>query len=74
LKRSDFRFFLGEQIPAVQRLAAGITFSRIRGYTAQSRFSVRTVENHRAKVLRKLDVDSVPELVRYAIRNKMIEP
>jgi two-component system response regulator NreC len=36
--------------------------------------SVRTVENHRAKVLRKLNVDSVPDLVRYAIRNKMIEP
>jgi DNA-binding NarL/FixJ family response regulator len=36
--------------------------------------SVRTVENHRANVLRKLNVDSVPDLVRYAIRNKMIEP
>ena len=36
--------------------------------------SVRTVENHRAQVLRKLNLDSVPDLVRYAIRNKMIEP
>lgn len=36
--------------------------------------SVRTVENHRANVLRKLNLDSVPDLVRYAIRHKMIEP
>jgi DNA-binding NarL/FixJ family response regulator len=35
--------------------------------------SVRTVENHRANVLSKLNLDSVPDLVRYAIRNKLIE-
>ena len=36
--------------------------------------SVRTAENHRASVLRKLNLDSVADLVRYAIRNQMIEP
>jgi DNA-binding NarL/FixJ family response regulator len=35
--------------------------------------SVRTAETHRASILRKLDLDSVAALVRYAIRNKMIE-
>jgi DNA-binding NarL/FixJ family response regulator len=35
--------------------------------------SVRTVEVHRAKILRKLKLTSIAELVRYAIRNKMIE-
>ena len=35
---------------------------------------VRTAENHRGKVLRKLNLDSVADAVRYAIRNKMIEP
>jgi two-component system response regulator NreC len=35
---------------------------------------VRTVENHRAAALRKLNLDSVADAVRYAIRNKMIEP
>jgi two-component system response regulator NreC len=36
--------------------------------------SVRTAETHRATILRKLKLDSVAGLVRYAIRNKMIEP
>lgn len=36
--------------------------------------SVRTAETHRASLLRKLNLDSVAGLVRYAIRNKMIEP
>ena len=34
---------------------------------------VRTAENHRASILRKLNLNSVAELVRYAIRNKMID-
>jgi two-component system, NarL family, response regulator NreC len=36
--------------------------------------SVRTVEAHRASILRKLNLDSVAGLVRYAIRNHLIEP
>lgn len=36
--------------------------------------SVRTAENHRASILRKLKLDSIAGLVRYAIRNKLIEP
>jgi DNA-binding NarL/FixJ family response regulator len=36
--------------------------------------SVRTAETHRASVLRKLNLDSIADLVRYAIRNKLIEP
>ncbi len=35
--------------------------------------SVRTAETHRASVLRKLNLNSVADLVRYAIRNKIIE-
>ena len=35
--------------------------------------SVRTAETHRASVLRKLGLDSIASLVRYAIRNKIIE-
>jgi two-component system, NarL family, response regulator NreC len=36
--------------------------------------TVRTAENHRASIMRKLGADSVADLVRYAIRNKLIEP
>jgi len=35
--------------------------------------SVRTAEAHRASVLRKLGIDSIADLVRYAIRNGIIE-
>lgn len=36
-------------------------------------FGVKTAETHRANLMRKLDLHSVAELVRYAIRNKIIE-
>ena len=36
--------------------------------------SVRTAETHRASILRKLNLDSFASLVRYAIRNKIVEP
>ena len=35
--------------------------------------SVRTAETHRANILRKLKLNSVADLVRYAVRNNMIE-
>jgi DNA-binding NarL/FixJ family response regulator len=35
--------------------------------------SMKTVETHRSAVMRKLDVKSITELVRYAIRLKLIE-
>jgi DNA-binding NarL/FixJ family response regulator len=36
--------------------------------------SVKTVETHRTNVMRKLDLHSVTELVRYAIRNNLVAP
>jgi len=36
--------------------------------------SVKTAETHRANIMRKLDIHSVSELVRYAVRNQIIEP
>lgn len=36
--------------------------------------SVKTAETHRANIMRKLDVHSVSALVRYAVKNHMIEP
>jgi DNA-binding NarL/FixJ family response regulator len=35
--------------------------------------SVRTAENHRARIMRKLQLHSLSDLVRHAIRNKIIE-
>ena len=36
--------------------------------------SPKTVETHRTNIMRKLDLHSISDLVRYAIRNKVIEP
>ncbi|HMZ80358.1 MAG TPA: response regulator transcription factor [Acidobacteriota bacterium] len=36
--------------------------------------SVKTVETHRATIMRKLGINSVVELVHYAIRTKLIDP
>jgi len=36
--------------------------------------SVKTIEAHRANIMRKLRLRSVTDLVRYAIRNNMVEP
>ena len=36
--------------------------------------SIRTAETHRATLMRKLGIDSLAALVRYAIRNNIIEP
>ena len=36
--------------------------------------SVKTAETHRARIMRKLGMKSLAELVRYAIRNGFIEP
>jgi len=36
--------------------------------------SIKTVETHRSNVMRKLEIHNVSELVRYAVRNQIIEP
>ena len=36
--------------------------------------SIKTVESHRANIMRKLHLHSVSELIRYAIRNGIVQP
>jgi DNA-binding NarL/FixJ family response regulator len=36
--------------------------------------SVKTIETHRANIMKKLRLRSISDLVRYAIRNKIVEP
>lgn len=54
----------------VQLLAEGKSNKQIAGILC---ISQRTVENHRANVMQKLRLDAFRELVRYAIRQKIIE-
>jgi DNA-binding NarL/FixJ family response regulator len=55
----------------VQLLAEGNTNKDI---ARALKISVKTTETHRSNIMRKMGFGSLPELVRYAIRNKIIEP
>jgi DNA-binding NarL/FixJ family response regulator len=54
----------------VQLIAEGQTNKRIADIL---RVGVKTVETHRASALRKLNLDTTAALIRYAIRNKLVE-
>jgi DNA-binding NarL/FixJ family response regulator len=54
----------------VQLLAEGKSNKEI---GALLNISTRTVENHRAKIMDKLRLRSFSELIRYAVRNKIVE-
>jgi DNA-binding NarL/FixJ family response regulator len=36
--------------------------------------SIKTAETHRARIMRKLEVETAAGMVRYAIRNKIVRP
>jgi DNA-binding CsgD family transcriptional regulator len=55
----------------VQLLAEGKSNKEIANVLG---ISVTTAETHRAHVLQKLRLHSIADLVRYAIRNNIIEP
>jgi DNA-binding NarL/FixJ family response regulator len=55
----------------VRLLAAGRANREV---AAELRISVKTVESHRANVMRKLELATVVDLVRYAVRNRLVEP
>ena len=54
----------------VQLLAEGKSSKEV---AVALQISVKTAETHRANIMRRLEVHSVSELVRYAIKNQIIE-
>lgn len=55
----------------VQLLAEGKSSKEV---ASSLSISVKTAETHRANIMRKLQLHTVSELVRYAVRNQIIEP
>ena len=55
----------------VQLLAEGKSNKEVAGAL---NISVKTAETHRARIMAKLGLRSIGELVRYAVRNRMVEP
>ncbi len=68
--RSDMLLTSREQ-SVVQLIAEGHTN---RSIGAVLKLRVKTVETHRASAMRKLGMSSTAELVRYAIRKKLVAP
>ena len=61
----------GRELEIIQLLAEGKSNKEV---AATLEISVKTVETHRATIMRKLGVSSVVEIVHYAVRNKIISP
>jgi DNA-binding NarL/FixJ family response regulator len=55
----------------LQLLAEGKTTKEVASALG---IATKTSDTHRTNIMRKLDVHSVADLVRYAIRNKVVEP
>ena len=69
-ERSHSRLTARER-ETVQLLAEGKSNKEV---AAALGISARTVEAHRANIMHKLNLSSLTDLVRYAIRNKMVQP
>jgi len=71
-KQNNSRMLLtAREQNVVQLIAEGHTN---RSISSILKLSVKTVETHRASAMRKLGLSSTAELVRYAIRKKMVAP
>ena len=70
-RTQEFGSLTRREQEVIQLLAEGKSNKQVA--TALS-ISVRTAENHRARLMRKLGVNSLSGLVRYAVRNNIIQP
>jgi DNA-binding NarL/FixJ family response regulator len=69
--RGPFQLLTGRQREILQLIAEGLSTKEI---ASRLRLSVKTVETHRAQLMRRLGVHGVPGLVRYAIRVGIVRP
>ena len=66
----DARRLTARQREIVQLLAEGKSSKEV---ATELEISVKTAETHRANIMRKLEIHSVSQLVRYAVRNQIVE-
>jgi DNA-binding NarL/FixJ family response regulator len=52
-------------------IASGLTNPQI---ARQLYISVKTVETHRSRIMKKLDLHTIADLVRYSIKTGLIQP
>lgn len=70
-RKPKFIPLTGREQEVIQLLAEGKSNKQVADLLS---ISVRTAENHRARLMKKLAVDSLSGLVRYAVRNNIIQP
>ncbi len=68
---SDAPMLTAREREVVQLIAEGNSNKKIAHLLS---ISVKTVETHRSASMRKLDIHSTAELVRYAVRHRLITP
>jgi two-component system, NarL family, response regulator NreC len=66
----EFSQITGREREVVQLLAEGKSSKEVATILG---ISTKTVETHRTNLMRKLNCHSVSELVRYAVRNHLVE-
>lgn len=71
VKEMQVEQLTSRQREIVQLLAEGKTSKDV---SALLNLSVKTVETHRANIMKRLGCHSVSELVRYAVRNNIVQP
>jgi DNA-binding CsgD family transcriptional regulator len=64
------RICLREKREVIQLLAGGKTNNQVGNILD---ISIRTIETYRARIVLKLQLRSIAELVRYAVRNGIVE-
>jgi DNA-binding NarL/FixJ family response regulator len=70
-RRYTRQMFTRRERDVIQLLADGKSNREI---ASHFEISIKTVETHRSAIMRKLGINSITDLVRYAIRNKLIQP
>ncbi len=68
---SVFSLLTARQREVLQLTAEGMSTKDV---AAQLQVSVKTIESHRQKIMAKLDVHSIAELTKYAVREGLTEP
>jgi DNA-binding NarL/FixJ family response regulator len=70
-RKTEFNCLTKREQEVIQLLAEGKSNKQVADSLS---ISVRTAENHRARLMKKLGVGSLSGLVRYAVRNNIIQP
>ena len=70
LKDSDDDVLTKRELEILKLIAEGVTNKKIAG---QLSISVKTVETYRSRIMQKLDLHSTADLIKYAIRNGLLQ-